>query len=82
MCNKQQTPPPFLQVENNQVVGIAPATDRKPMYENDMCRAVGLMATCNGCDRIIYEDENYLQQYIASHGYCRECNEEEPNDFT
>lgn len=49
---------------------------RKPMYENEMCQSVGLIATCNCCDRIIFEDENYKEQYIESHGYCKECNEE------
>ncbi len=49
---------------------------RKFMYENAMCEAVGLIATCNNCDRIIYEDENYKEEYIESHGYCKECNEE------
>lgn len=67
--------PPFLMVADNHVLGIAPANERKPMYENEMTKAVGLIATCNGCERIIFEDENYKEQYIASHGYCRECNE-------
>jgi hypothetical protein len=46
---------------------------RKPMYENAMAKAVGMMATCNSCDRIIYEDENWLQGYQDSIGYCKEC---------
>lgn len=52
-----------------------PPADRKPMYENEMCRSVNMMATCNGCDRIIFEDENYLQEYKDSAGHCKECNE-------
>jgi hypothetical protein len=65
----------------NTVVIFNPETDkRKPMYENEMCREVGLMASCNCCDRIIFEDENYLQEYIESGGYCKECNEEIKND--
>ena len=58
---------------------ITEVRGRKVQYENAMCKAVGLICTCNACDRIIYEDENYLQQYIESGGYCRECNEE--NNF-
>lgn len=49
---------------------------RKPLYENEMCKLEGLRATCNNCDRIIFEDENYLNEYIESGGYCRQCNEE------
>ena len=71
------TPAPFLIVDtsSNSVVGIS-TSERKPMYENEMTKAVGLIATCNGCDRIIFEDENWKEQYIDSHGYCRECCEE------
>lgn len=47
--------------------------DRKPMYENPMTKAAGLMATCNACDRIIWQDENWREQYVQSGGYCREC---------
>lgn len=50
--------------------------DRKPMFENSQCEQVGLFATCNCCDRVIYEDENYRDQYIESGGYCKECNSE------
>jgi len=35
------------------------------------------MASCNGCDRIIFEDENDMPSYTASHGYCRECRREQ-----
>jgi len=46
---------------------------RKILFENKMCRISGLMATCNCCDRIIFEDENWLDDYQESGGYCREC---------
>lgn len=50
--------------------------DRQPMFENEMCESVGLMATCNSCDRIIFADENWMEGYQDSAGYCRECLEE------
>lgn len=71
---KQIQNPPFLILSDNKVIGIS-KTERNPMYENDMCKSVGLIATCNCCDRIIFEDENYLNEYIESGGYCKECNE-------
>jgi hypothetical protein len=50
---------------------------RKPMYENEMCEEVGLIAACNSCERIIYEDENDKAEYIEDgRGYCKECREE------
>lgn len=55
---------------------IVDDTDRKPMYENDFAKSVGMMATCNNCDRIIYEDEEWKDKYIETGGYCRECSEE------
>lgn len=39
------------------------AMNKNPMFENEMCRAVGLRATCNSCDRIIWEDES-KEEYI------------------
>lgn len=50
--------------------------ERKPLYETPQAKAVGMRATCNSCDRIIFEDENWLQGYIDSGGYCKECAEE------
>ena len=50
--------------------------ERKPAFENDACRHVGLMATCNACDRIIWEDEDWMGRYAENAGYCRECDEE------
>ena len=47
------------------------------MYENEMAKAVGMMATCNCCDRIIYEDENWHKQYVETGGYCKQCHEEQ-----
>lgn len=67
--------PPFLVVKDNTVVGIS-KTERKPMYENEMCRVSGLVATCNCCDRIIFEDEKWKKGYIESGGYCKECSKE------
>ena len=72
---KNKPLPPPLVIQNNSVVGIS-LTNRKPMFENDMCKQVGLIATCNNFDRIIFEDENYKKQFIKSGGYCKECNEE------
>lgn len=66
---------PFIAVENNTVIGLV-KTKRQPMYENEMCKAVGLIATCNACERIIFEDENWQQGYTENHGYCRGCAEE------
>lgn len=43
------------------------------MYENAACKKVGLMATCNSCDRIIYTDEKWLKQYKTNGGYCSDC---------
>jgi hypothetical protein len=63
---------PLLLIENNKVIGIS-KTKRKPMFENQMCESVGLVATCNACDRIIFKDENWLKGYKESFGYCREC---------
>jgi hypothetical protein len=63
---------PFLLIQDNKVTGTT-TTDRKPMYENDMCRASGLIAACNCCDRIIFEDENDLNSYQDSGGYCSWC---------
>lgn len=71
---KKALPPPLI-IQGNTVVGIS-STNRKPMFENDMCKSVGLMATCNACDRIIYEDEKFKKQYIKNGGYCKECDEE------
>jgi hypothetical protein len=66
---------PLLVIEDNKVKGIS-FSDRKPAHENEMCKQVGLMATCNSCDRIIFEDENYMEQYVESGGYCKECAEQ------
>ena len=46
---------------------------RKPAYESDECKAVGLMATCNFCDRVIWADENWMEEYAENGGYCKEC---------
>ena len=73
----KNTIPPFLLISENTIVGIAKER-RKPMFESFMCESVGLIATCNSCDRIIFEDENYKKEYIASGGYCKQCNDE-PN---
>ena len=53
-------------------IAFVPAK-REPMYENDDCRRVGLMATCNACDRIVFEDENDREAFVAAGGYCSEC---------
>lgn len=53
---------------------------RKVMFENNRCRAVGLIMTCNNCDRIIFEDENWsVDDYRDNAGYCRECAGETDN---
>ncbi len=46
---------------------------RKILFENEMCRTTGLMATCNCCDRIIFYDEMTAEQYKESYGYCPQC---------
>lgn len=51
----------------------APKQQRQPMYENEMCKAVGMIASCNECDRIIFDDENHKEKYTASGGYCSHC---------
>lgn len=56
--------------------GIVPFEDRKPMFENDMCKQVGLIATCNACDRVIFEDEKFKTRFKKNGGYCAECDEE------
>lgn len=63
---------PFLEIKDNTVIGLH-KTDRKVMYENQMCKEVGLIAQCNYCDRIIFEDEHYKKQYTTNGGYCKEC---------
>ena len=35
--------------------------------------ALKIPASCNGCDRIIYEDEMNFDQYNDNGGYCPEC---------
>jgi hypothetical protein len=65
--------PPFLLIsEDNKVVGIS-TSERKPMFENEMCEEIGMVATCNGCDRVIFKDEKWKTGYIKNHGYCRQC---------
>ena len=49
---------------------------RAPAYENAIAHAAGLMMTCNGCDRIIYQDEHDEADYTAAGGYCKECRAE------
>ena len=46
---------------------------RTPAYENESTKSFGLMMTCNGCDRIIYDDEIDSKLYTEQHGYCCEC---------
>jgi rRNA maturation endonuclease Nob1 len=41
------------------------------VYENWMCKSVNLICSCNGCNRIIYEGEKWLEG-----GYCEECGDE------
>jgi hypothetical protein len=51
--------------------------NRKPMHQNEIARLVGMFATCNACDRIIYEDENDLKAYKEDgRGYCKHCRAE------
>ena len=49
---------------------------RIPAYENEMCKVVGLRCSCNGCDRIIFEDENWMENYAENAGYCKECSQD------
>lgn len=35
------------------------------LFENEMCRTFGLYASCNCCDRIIFEDEMSAEWYEA-----------------
>jgi hypothetical protein len=53
--------------------GSTEINGRKILFENEMCRKAGLIATCNSCDRIIFEDENLNNEYQNT-GYCPECN--------
>lgn len=46
------------------------------MYESDICEEIGLIASCNNCDRIIFKDENWLPLYQSNGGYCKECAKE------
>lgn len=71
---KQNT---FLLVADNKVIGTT-TTARKPLYENQMCKEVGLIASCNGCDRVIFEDEKWLKQYTSNGGYCSDCKPKYP----
>lgn len=66
---------PFLVLQENKVVGLS-NDERKPMFENKMTKKVGLMATCNSCDRIIFEDEKWKSQYKKNGGYCKQCQNE------
>lgn len=55
----------------------------KPKFENEMCEAVGLMCTCNACDKIIQEGEPYFTPI----GYCASCfaecvTEEQEKEFS
>ena len=51
--------------------------ERQIMYENEMCKLTGLFASCNSCDRVIWEEENDREAYIEDgRGYCKECREE------
>lgn len=59
---------------------------RKILFENEMTRSVGMFASCNNCERIIFEDEMTAEQYTEGHGYCPECSNEieplpEPHDI-
>ena len=45
------------------------------LFENEMCRTVGLHASCNCCDRIIFEDEMSAEEYSEAGGYCPDCQE-------
>lgn len=42
--------------------------NRRPVYENWMCKSVGLRASCNACDAIIWEGEKFYEG-----GYCETC---------
>ena len=44
---------------------------KQPVFENEMCKSVGMWCTCNSCDRIIFEGEKYYEG-----GYCEECAKE------
>jgi hypothetical protein len=70
---EDQTIIPFLSVSNNTVNGPV-SVNRIPAYENEICKSVGLIATCNSCDRIIFEDENFMEEYSNNGGYCSDCN--------
>lgn len=50
---------------------MATKIERRPLYENIYCKAVGLRASCNACDRIIWEGEKFFEG-----GYCEECAKE------
>lgn len=50
---------------------------RKYLYENVYMMALGIRASCNGCDRLIFEDENDREAFTRSGGYCKECRQEQ-----
>ncbi len=54
---------------------------RQPAYENNMAKSVGMIITCNCCDRVIWADENWVEQYQDNNGYCKECSEGIDNEF-
>lgn len=53
---------------------------RKILFENEMTEIVGMYASCNNCERIIFEDEMTAEQYTEAHGYCPECKTEIENN--
>jgi len=71
------TKKPNKMKSNTKAAPSTPVKDaRKPLFENAMAESVGMRATCNECDRIIWEDENWLENYIDNGGYCKDCRPE------
>ena len=54
--------------------------NRKILFENEMTKSVGVYATCNACDRIIFEDEMRADQYIEARGHCPQCKKEQEDE--
>lgn len=50
---------------------------REILFENSTTQQIGVYATCNVCDRIIYADEMKPEEYTKNHGMCFDCHPKE-----
>lgn len=56
--------------------GVKEIQGRKILFENEVAEMMGMYASCNACDRIIFEDEMKAHEYTDCRGYCPQCKEE------